>query len=165
MSDGWRIEGNRLYVPETPLDGYEIVYFTADFHADVPCVHRIRHLYHVNRPWLEVCKDRGPNGADFVDQWQLFDTVVLSPWRKSGEEPREEFQGRNEGWRALSERDRDYSSCFKTLEEAYSCLVTVIKVKIVATEKRLDSLRRAAEGVEGLRRIEEGKRNAEAASR
>ena len=71
----------KITLPAEPVDGYEIRWFSVEGPYTRICENRL--LYHVSRTWEEVYPNNG-RGADFRDEWQIFE--------------RGHFTGRLEGW-------------------------------------------------------------------
>lgn len=94
-----------FFLPEAPIDRYRAEWFEVNDSGAriVECVA----VYYVNSKWAEVCPERADrNGADFVNQWQLF---------YDGH-----FQGRTgDGWSEPFDRaELGWGSCFATRREA-----------------------------------------------
>lgn len=60
-----------ITLPNEPIDNYEIKWFSVEGpHIRVT---EWRLVYHAIKSWREVCPDAQGDGADFCDQWQVFE--------------------------------------------------------------------------------------------
>jgi hypothetical protein len=58
----------QITLPETPVNGYEVTYFSIAYDR----LQSYRLKYHTQATWQEVCGD-DRRGAHFTDEWQVFE--------------------------------------------------------------------------------------------
>jgi len=93
----------RLELPQEPVDGYELEYFDID--GDY--LSHIRLRFHVNSKWSDIVREEG-RGADFINQWQVFDGARfvgrINGWKTPLETPHaRSFNRRDDAVTALSQ--------------------------------------------------------------
>lgn len=92
----------QITLPQKPVDGYEVVYFSIGYDRVQP--YRLK--YHTHATWQEVCGDDN-HGADFTDEWQVFEGDL--------------FKGRMLGW-DITERVNDDDDRFEQRGDAENAL-------------------------------------------
>lgn len=108
--------GLRITLPENPAEGYEVSYFSIGYDR----VQSYRLKYHIRATWQEVCGDSDIHGADFLDQWQVFEgdyfTGRILDWdiSKRFENDKDRFEQRED---AENELRRRLLSRAESLEE------------------------------------------------
>lgn len=94
----------KIELPATPVDGYEIHWFSVESDE----IWKMRMRYHASRTWNEVYPRDSRAGAPFRDQWQVFRN--------------DRFTARALGWLAPTSPALFTTKDFPTLEEAATAL-------------------------------------------
>lgn len=76
----------KLKLPKSPVDQHQIEWWEVDSIGDNISIRPMAAVYHANTPWAAI-KYHRTDGADFVDQWQVFS--------------RGQFTGRMQGWESM----------------------------------------------------------------
>lgn len=110
-----------LILPENPIDGHEVNYFSIAYDRVQPC----RLKYHERATWREVCGG-DERGADFVDEWQVFEDG--------------RFIARITGW-DIAERFRGDKEVFECCEQAKEILRQRLLRRAASYEKQAKQCR------------------------
>jgi len=113
-----------LTLPTNPVDRYELTYFTIAYEH----VQEIRLKYHANSRWADECEG---NGADLINQWQVF----TDGW----------FSGRMDGWNRPSELD--HADHFEKRGDAVDALKVRLEQRAQSHDERAQELRAKATGI------------------
>lgn len=120
----------KIELPATPVDGFEIRYFTIEYERVQEVVLR----YHINSKWSDVCHDsdgQGTAGAAFIDDWQY---IVDG-----------RFEGRSVGW--LTPTTIERKDCYAVREDATAALKAKLMASADFYAKRTQEYREKANAI------------------
>ncbi len=120
------VEPLKIQLPNAPVDGYEINFWSIDYETVAPC----RLQYHANTPYATLYPDEG-HGAAFVDCWRIF--------------RRDSCEGRGMGWNwpAITKWNLEYAG----KESAVAALQARLEQQAESFDKMAAAIREKIKGL------------------
>ncbi len=114
--------------PAKPVDGYELVWWSAEVGGHGFPVRRRRAIYHVNTPWRKYAPRDDRGGAALVDDWMLYPDLS------------DRASGRNSGWHHFREaNERAKYARLWTVAEVFVTQVEAVAVAIARLENLVET--------------------------